>query len=71
MNIADLDLRAAIMHNMHGSSQEDIRDTIDDAISSREEKALPGLGVLFEMIWGKCEQHDKNNMINILHEQLK
>ena len=31
--------------------QDQLKDTIVDAIQNGEEKMLPGLGVLFEVIW--------------------
>jgi small acid-soluble spore protein I (minor) len=71
MNVSNLDLRAAIMHNMHGSSKEDVRHTIVDAISSREEKTLPGLGVLFELLWQGSDDQAKDNMINAIHQQVQ
>ena len=43
----NLNLREAIRNNMEGSDENQIRDTIVDAIQSGEEKMLPGLGVLF------------------------
>jgi small acid-soluble spore protein I (minor) len=71
MNIANLDLRAAIMHNMQGSSKEDVRNTIVDAISSREEKTLPGLGVLFEVVWNNANAQDQEKMVSLIHEHVK
>jgi small acid-soluble spore protein I (minor) len=71
MNIANLDLRAAIMHNMQGSSKEDVRHTIVDAISSREEKTLPGLGVLFEVVWNNANTQDQEKMVSLIHEHVK
>lgn len=47
----DLNLRHAVIANVSGNSQEELEHTIVDAIQSGEEKMLPGLGVLFEVIW--------------------
>ena len=47
----NLNLRHAIKQNVQGNSQEELEATIVDAIQNGEEKMLPGLGVLFEMIW--------------------
>jgi small acid-soluble spore protein I (minor) len=71
MNIANLDLRAAIMHNMQGSSKEDVRHTIVDAINSREEKTLPGLGVLFEVVWNNANAQDQEKMVSLIHKHVK
>ncbi|HPX21056.1 MAG TPA: small acid-soluble spore protein SspI, partial [Bacilli bacterium] len=45
----DINIRRAVIANLKGSSAEDIKKTIVDAISLGEEKVLPGLGVLFEL----------------------
>lgn len=47
----DLNLRHAVISNVTGNNQERLEHTIVDAIQSGEEKMLPGLGVLFEVIW--------------------
>ncbi|MEH7084451.1 small acid-soluble spore protein SspI, partial [Neobacillus drentensis] len=43
----NLNLRNAIVHNVAGNTQDQLEDTIVDAIQNGEEKMLPGLGVLF------------------------
>ena len=49
----NLNLRNAVIHNVSGNTQDQLEDTIVDAIQNGEEKMLPGLGVLFEVIWNK------------------
>ncbi|GEN35188.1 MULTISPECIES: small acid-soluble spore protein SspI [Aneurinibacillus] len=71
MNISNLDLRAAIMQNMQGSSKEDVRHTIVDAITSGEEKTLPGLGVLFELLWREANDQEKNKMVDCIYNQVQ
>lgn len=46
----ELDLRQAIVQRVQGKEDEELTDIIESSIDS-EEMALPGLGVLFEMIW--------------------
>lgn len=70
MNINNLDLRAAVMYKMHGSSKDDIRETIEDAIVSKQEKTLPGLGVLFELIWNQANPQEQSRMIELIHNKL-
>lgn len=62
----NLNLREAIRHNMQGSDEQQIRDTIVDAIQSGEEKMLPGLGVLFEMVWDQADQDLRDEMIHYI-----
>jgi len=65
-----LNLRNAIIHNVSGNSQEQLEATIVDAIQSGEEKMLPGLGVLFEVIWNNSTDEEKKEMLYALESGL-
>ncbi len=67
----NLNLRNAIVDNVQGNSQQELEETILDAIQSGEEKMLPGLGVLFEMIWQNSNVDDKQEMLTTLEQALK
>lgn len=67
----NLNLRNAIIHNVSGNSQDELRDTIVDAIQNGEEKMLPGLGVLFEVIWNNSTEEEKQEMLEALEDGLK
>lgn len=67
----NLNLRKAIIHNVSDNTQEQLKDTIVDAIQSGEEKMLPGLGVLFEIIWQNSSEQEKKEMLNNLESGLK
>lgn len=67
----NLNLRNAVIHNVTGNSQAELEDTIVDAIQSGEEKMLPGLGVLFEVIWQHASQEEKQEMLTTLESGLK
>lgn len=71
MNILDLNLRKAILANVSDNSQEDLEATIVDAIQSGEEKMLPGLGVLFELIWQESSSDEKEEMLSLLEQGLQ
>lgn len=67
----NLNLRNAIIHNVSGNSQTELQDTIVDAIQNGEEKMLPGLGVLFEIIWKNSSEAEKKEMLDALESGLK
>ncbi len=67
----NLNLRNAIMHNVSNNTQDQLEDTIVDAISTGEEKMLPGLGVLFEVIWKNSSEQEKKDMLQTLESGLK
>lgn len=62
----DLNLRKAILSNIATNDQEQLEATIVDAIQNGEEKMLPGLGVLFELIWQQSDEQDKQEMVDAL-----
>lgn len=62
----DLNLRKAILANVTDNSQDELEATIVDAIQSGEEKMLPGLGVLFELIWQQADQTNKKDLVQLL-----
>jgi len=66
-----LNLRNAIIHNVTGNTQEQLEDTIVDAIQTGEEKMLPGLGVLFEVIWKSSSKQEQQEMLQALEGGLK
>lgn len=67
----NLNLRNAIIHNVSGNTQAELEDTIVDAIQNGEEKMLPGLGVLFEIIWKNSSEEEKKEMLEALESGLK
>lgn len=67
----NLNLRNAVIHNVANNTQEQLEDTIVDAIQSGEEKMLPGLGVLFEIIWQNSSEPEKKEMLGTLESGLK
>lgn len=67
----NLNLRKAVIHNVAQDTQEQLQDTIVDAIQSGEEKMLPGLGVLFEIIWNNASEQEKQTMLSTLQNGLQ
>ncbi|TXL62520.1 small acid-soluble spore protein SspI [Cerasibacillus terrae] len=67
----NLNLRKAIIANIANNDQTQLEATIVDAIENGEEKMLPGLGVLFELIWRKSEEQERNEMIQALEQGVK
>ncbi|OEH91882.1 small acid-soluble spore protein SspI [Bacillus solimangrovi] len=62
----NLNLRNAVIANVSQNSKEQLESTILDAIQSNEEKMLPGLGVLFELIWNNSNEKERDEMLDAL-----
>ncbi len=71
VNKMDLNLRKAILANVSDNNKEQLEATIIDAIQSGEEKMLPGLGVLFELIWKESSESEKTEMLDALEQGVK
>lgn len=67
----NLNLRYAIKENVKNNTQDQLEATIVDAIKSGEEKMLPGLGVLFEIIWQNSNRQEQEEMLDALSQGLK
>jgi small acid-soluble spore protein I (minor) len=64
-----LSLRQAIYKKMEEKTTEGLFDTIDDAVGN-DERTLPGLGVLFEVIWKNSDKELQDRLTSILKEHL-
>ncbi|MFO7153195.1 MAG: small acid-soluble spore protein SspI [Bacillota bacterium] len=62
--MASLDIRELVLKNLAGSKREEVEEYIDDAIQTREEQALPGMGILFEVVWQRSNDTEKASMMD-------
>ncbi|MFD3260259.1 small acid-soluble spore protein SspI [Paenibacillus lentus] len=64
-----LDLRQAVVHKMHGKNEAGLRDMVEGSIDAQE-AALPGLGVVFEILWKSIDDAKKDELISLLNKEL-
>ncbi|PYI50867.1 small acid-soluble spore protein SspI [Paenibacillus flagellatus] len=65
-----LSLRQAIIQRVHDKSTDELKEVIDGSIGG-DDKALPGLGVLFEIIWEHSGQQLQDSMVETLKTHLE
>lgn len=65
-----LDIRENIIKNFKGNTKNEIRETIATATSGKDELILPGLGVLFEIVWNELPEEKQDELINIIHNKI-
>ena len=58
--------REYIRNNFKKADASEIEESIESSISSNDEVILPGLGVLFEIVWQNCSEDVKNNILQTL-----
>lgn len=66
----DIKIREHICNNFKDSSVEEIEESIKESIASKEEVVLPGLGVLFEIVWNNSDQKQQKKMLNLIQNHL-
>ncbi|MGG1312243.1 small acid-soluble spore protein SspI [Cohnella laeviribosi] len=64
-----MSLREAIIYRVKDNSRDELREVIQDSVGNAE-VLLPGLGVLFEMIWTHSPDEDRERMVKVLYEQI-
>lgn len=69
--MTDIDIRKYIIENFKDDNVEKIRDSIETTISSRDEDALIGLGVLFELLWSKLDEEEKKQNLDKIRQSIK
>lgn len=69
--MTDIDIRKYIIENFKDDNEEKIRDSIETTISSRDEDALIGLGVLFELLWTKLNEEEKKKSLDNIRQNIK
>lgn len=67
----DIDIRKYIIENFKDDNVEKIRDSIETTINARDEDALIGLGVLFELLWTNLSNEEKEKSLNLIMENIK
>lgn len=67
----NIDIRKAILDNIATNNESDLEAIIVDAVQTKEEKVLPGLGFLFELIWEQSSEDDRQEMIENLQVGVK
>ena len=66
-----IDIRESIRNNFKNSSREEMIESIESSITDKEEITLPGLGVFFEILWENSNDEFKDNIINIIQNNIE
>lgn len=66
----NINIREYIKNNFKDSSIDELKDSIIASIESNDEVVLPGLGVLFEILWKQSSNDFQNEILNTLHTNM-
>lgn len=67
----NIDIRNYIILNFKDDNIEKIRDSIETTIKERDEDALIGLGVLFELLWNNLSIKEKNEALESIKTSIE
>ena len=67
----NIDIRNYIIDNFKDDNETKIRDSIETTIKFRDEDALIGLGVLFELLWEHSKEIERDNYLKVISEHIK
>lgn len=65
MNIKDY-----IINNFKNDNYKEIRDQINESVSSNSESTLPGEGVIFELLWNNSDNELKDQIIETIRKAI-
>ena len=66
----DVEIRGHIVNNFKESSEEDIRNSIEESIKKGDDITLPGLGVFFEMLWNGSNSEEQELILTRIKNNL-
>lgn len=69
MSMNSLNLRQAILERVKGKSSAELTEVIEGSVGN-DERALPGLGVLFEVIWQHADSDTRLRLADTLEESV-
>lgn len=67
----EISIRNHIKNNFKNTNQSELKASIEGNIKEKEELALPGLGVFFEVLWAGSDENFKNEILKTLENSLK
>lgn len=66
----DINIREHIRNNFKDSNKSEIKDSIISSIESKDEVVLPGLGVLFEILWNGSDSIEQETIVSTIQKNL-
>lgn len=67
----NMDIRKYIINNFENNSKKDIQKAIEMSLKEKDDITLPGMGVMFEILWENSDDNEKEYILNILENKFK
>ncbi len=69
--MGNIKIRDYIVNNFKDDDINTLRNTISECINDGDEETLPGMGVLFELIWKGSSEEIRKKLLDILLKELQ
>lgn len=66
----NIDIRKSIINNFKDSNEQEFINSINESLKDNNELVLPGLGVLFEILWKSSNEELKRQIIDNIKRNL-
>jgi len=66
----NINIRNYIKDNFKNCQINEIKESIVSSVNDKDEVTLPGLGVLFEILWENSSEDEQNKILEILKNNL-
>lgn len=66
-----MSIRDYVVDNFKDEDIDGLTSAIEDSIEEQDEMTLPGLGVLFEILWKNSNTKEKDNIKQTIYTSLK
>lgn len=65
-----MNIKEHIINNFKNDDHKALIEAIEESVASNDEVTLPGLGVFLSLIWEGADKELRNNLIDILKQQI-
>lgn len=65
-----MNIKEYILHNFKNDNYKEIREQINNSVSSNSESTLPGEGVIFELLWNNSDNELKDQIIETIRKAI-
>lgn len=65
-----MNIKEHIINNFKNDDHKALIEAIEESVESNDEVTLPGLGVFLSLIWEGADKELRNNLIDILKQQI-
>ncbi len=66
----NIDIRQNVIGKLKGDSEEELLNTLNESVSSKDELVLPGLGVMFELFWNDINESLKKEIVSVIKSNI-